>query len=181
MAIFIKKICFRIQHLVESGIVEHKFGEHLPDTEICPLNLGNTERQLRNTDLLLTYLIVAGGLGVAITVFILELLLRRFWKKPRWNQRAARVNINKLTAVPTPLYENNNNYHAFEYIKKITPPPPPYHSLFHPPFNFNHTNYQKKNINGRDYWVVNNKHGGKDLIPHRTPSALLFQWSHRNF
>lgn len=171
-------LCFRIQHLVESGIVEHKFEEELPDTEICPLNLGNTERQLRNTDLLLTYIIVAGGLGVAIVVFILELLLRRFWKKARWNQRGARTNNNKLTG-PAPLYENNNNnYNNFEFIKKITPPPPPYHSLFHPPFNYSNANYQKKNINGRDYWVINKKHGGKELIPHRTPSALLFQWSH---
>nr|QUP79602.1 ionotropic receptor 15 [Monochamus saltuarius] len=162
-----------IQHLVESGIIEHKFVENLPDTEICPLNLGNTERQLRNTDLMLTYLIVAGGLTVAIVVFIIELLIRRSWKKHRRNFRGL-PGISSHTSA-TPLFENNNNYHNFEYIKKITPPPPSYNSLFHPPFNYN--NCQKKNINGREYWIVNNGHGGKELIPHRTPSALLFQWS----
>ncbi|VEN46806.1 unnamed protein product [Callosobruchus maculatus] len=58
-----------IQHLVESGIIGYKLNENLPEAEVCPLNLGNTERKLRNTDLLLTYLIVGGGLAVAFAVF----------------------------------------------------------------------------------------------------------------
>ncbi|KAJ8909466.1 hypothetical protein NQ315_011235 [Exocentrus adspersus] len=171
-----------IQHLVESGIIEYKLQEHLPDTEICPLNLGNTERKLRNTDLLLTYLIVAGGLGVAIAVFGLELSARKWLRKPskKVQRRVVRMNSTKNNKLTTTLFHNNNNnnnYENFEFVKKFTPPPPSYQSLFYPPFKYSNGNYQKKNINGRDYWVVNNKEGARELIPLRTPSALLFQWS----
>ncbi|KAJ8950665.1 hypothetical protein NQ314_007795 [Rhamnusium bicolor] len=169
----------RIQHLVESGIIQFKLRENLPDTEICPLNLGNTERRLRNTDLLLTYLIVAGGLVVAALIFVIEMLIKLSWKKSKKN-RKARQNIQN-NGKPFGYYNNNSNYNNnninFEHVKKTTPPPPSYHTLFHPPFTFSNGNGQKKNINGRDYWVINTKGGVTELIPLRTPSALLFQYS----
>lgn len=47
--------------------------------------------------------------------------------------------------------------------------PPPYHTLFNPEHR------QHKIINGRDYWVIKSKQGEINLVPMRTPSALLFQ------
>lgn len=52
-------------HLVESGIVKFMLLEGLPNAEICPLDLGSTERQLRNSDLAMTYRIMSAGYGIA--------------------------------------------------------------------------------------------------------------------
>lgn len=46
--------------------------ENLPNTEICPQNLGGTERQLRNADLTMTYWIMAAGFATSVVVFFTE-------------------------------------------------------------------------------------------------------------
>lgn len=63
---------FRLLHLVESGIVKYMLSENLPNTEICPQNLGGTERQLRNADLTMTYWIIAAGFCTSMVVFFTE-------------------------------------------------------------------------------------------------------------
>nr|CAH7737197.1 unnamed protein product [Callosobruchus chinensis] len=156
-----------IQHLVESGIIGYKLNENLPEAEVCPLNLGNTERKLRNTDLLLTYLIVGGGLTVAFAVFLVEMTIRLYentkrkkFKKPRDNR-------------PQPLFYKNGDRNF-----PLITPPPSYHSLFKPPFAYNAKQGRRKQINGREYWVLTAKNGAtSQLVPLRTPSALLFQYS----
>ncbi|KAJ4452231.1 hypothetical protein ANN_03749 [Periplaneta americana] len=64
------KITF--QALVETGIVKHLLRKGLPPTEICPLNLRSTERQLRNGDLFTTYMVVVVGFASAIAAFVGE-------------------------------------------------------------------------------------------------------------
>ncbi|XP_017777071.1 PREDICTED: glutamate receptor ionotropic, delta-1 [Nicrophorus vespilloides] len=186
-----------IQHLVESGIIKYKLREDLPNTAICPLDLGSNERQLRNADLLMTYVIVGAGFIVSLTVFLIELAVAHF------KSNELKVRTPKLQNLFTESNNNNNNNKpkrnrkaGFEFANfednnhvngklwhemdgAVHPPPPPYHALFHPPFA-NSPNGIKKNINGRDYWVVKSVYGDTKLIPVRTPSALLFQHSQSN-
>lgn len=140
-----------LEHLVESGIVKHKMRDGLPDTQICPLNLGSKERQLRITDLLLTYYIVAGGFILSGVVFVSEIILKHA-KKLKPQNRLERVGKDGVL---------------------FPPAPPPYHTLFGAP-----EKSKKKKINGRDYWVMHSDSGESNLVPIRTPSALLFQYTH---
>lgn len=66
-------------------------------------------------------------------------------------------------------------------------PPPPYASLFSRTRNQfmeqssqDNLSLPKKNINGRDYLIVKGSNGESRLIPIRTPSAALFQYSYTN-
>lgn len=68
----------RLLHLVESGIVKYMLWENLPKAEICPQNLGGTERQLRNGDLLMTYQIMMAGFGTGVVVFFTEVQIDIF-------------------------------------------------------------------------------------------------------
>lgn len=70
-------ICCRMMSYMESGIVKHLQTKDLPEAVICPLNLGNKERQLRNSDLYTTYAVVVCGFSMAAAVFTVELLSRR--------------------------------------------------------------------------------------------------------
>jgi hypothetical protein len=58
--------------LVETGVVKHLLKQGQPPTEICPLNLRSTERQLRNIDLFATYMVVVIGFFSAIVAFVGE-------------------------------------------------------------------------------------------------------------
>ncbi|XP_072376313.1 glutamate receptor ionotropic, delta-2 [Diabrotica undecimpunctata] len=158
-----------IQRLVEGGIVEFKLRENLPDAEICPLNLGSTERKLRNTDLLLTYYIVCGGLAVATCVFLMEILWRKWVKQ--YQLRKQHVHTRNWFEV------HNNMKKPKNFFSENITPPPSYQTLFKPPFSFAEEGGYKKQINGRDYWIVDKKNGFRQMIPLRTPSALLFQFS----
>lgn len=62
----------RLLHLVESGLVKFMLLEGLPNTEICPLDLGSTERQLRNSDLSMTYWIMFSGYCAAGVICFTE-------------------------------------------------------------------------------------------------------------
>lgn len=181
-----------IQHLFESGIVKYKMREDLPNTEICPMNLGSKERQLRNSDLLMTYVLVGAGFGVAAVVFIIEQLLRftgahkstHASNAPKMNNFFSEKSIlrsNKRDGkFKFATFTDNNNVKGTLWHEMNTgsqaPAPPPYHALFQPPFP-NSPNGAKKNINGRDYWIVKSVYGETKLIPVRTPSALLFQYN----
>jgi hypothetical protein len=64
---------------VETGIVKHLLKQGMPPTEICPLNLHSTERQLRNTDLFATYMVVVIGFISAVTAFVGEVSTQSCW------------------------------------------------------------------------------------------------------
>lgn len=162
----------------------------LPDTSICPLNLGSKERRLKNADLFLTYVIVAAGFSISLTVFVIEYLYHK-WNSMRVENR--RVKLTKLFDRVMPIkrianddfHNNNNNSISSGFIdfqrKKGTAerqllPPPPYHALFRPPFAYS-PNGKKQYINGREYWVVESKDGDTTLVPVRQPSALLFHYT----
>lgn len=152
--------------MVESGIIQYKMRENLPDAEICPLNLKSTERKLKNSDLLLTYEIVATGLAIATCVFLIEVLWRLSHKRCKQRIRGNPLFVQQF---------GNKNNSKFD-VASITPPPS-YHALFKPPFTYGPEQGVKKQINGREYWVINKNDGFNQLIPLRTPSALLFQYS----
>lgn len=61
--------------MVEGGLIKFKLLENLPKAEICPQNLGGTERQLKNRDLVMTYLVMVAGFATAIVVFVSEVSL----------------------------------------------------------------------------------------------------------
>ena len=61
-------------YLVEAGMVKYMLMEGLPNTQICPQNLGSTERQLRNADLMMTYYVMITGFCTASVVFITEVI-----------------------------------------------------------------------------------------------------------
>lgn len=67
----------RLLHLVESGIVKFLLLDRLPNAEICPQDLGGTERQLRNSDLTMTYWIMLAGFSTAVVVFFTEVKIEK--------------------------------------------------------------------------------------------------------
>jgi len=73
----------RFLSLVETGVVKHLLKQGSPPTEICPLDLRSTERQLRNIDLFATYMVVVIGFFSAIVAFVGEVSTqssaRRIW------------------------------------------------------------------------------------------------------
>lgn len=73
---FFQYIFFRhsLLALVETGIVKFMLSENLTSAEICPQNLGGTERQLRNSDLSMTYWIMLAGFCTAAVIFFTEVL-----------------------------------------------------------------------------------------------------------
>ncbi|XP_050297633.1 glutamate receptor ionotropic, kainate 1 [Anthonomus grandis grandis] len=155
-----------IQHLSESGITEFKQREFLPDTTICPLNLGSKERKLRNSDLMMTYMIVGGGLIISTIIFAIELLIV-YVKRDNCCQ--------KQHGRSTQLFSKSYKvqYHGQPFVT----PPPSYHTLFSKPPIAPGSECKKEVINGRQYWVINDKNGLTSLIPQRAPSALLFQYT----
>lgn len=63
---------FSFVSIVQAGIIDHLTHKDLPSTKICPLDLQSKDRQLRNSDLVMTYLIMVTGLCAAAAVFIGE-------------------------------------------------------------------------------------------------------------
>lgn len=151
----------------------------LPDTKICPLNLGSKERRLKNADLFMTYVIVGAGFVISLTVFLIEYVYCK------WHSIKAGKRKKKLTRLfdkvrPTKRFSDDdfhkNNNNNFAHNERDLLPPPPYHALFQPPFPYS-PNGKKKYINGREYWVIESKAGDITLIPVRQPSALLFHYT----
>ncbi|KAF5296312.1 hypothetical protein FQA39_LY12529 [Lamprigera yunnana] len=75
-----------LQHLVEGGVIKEKLRDDLPKASICPLNLKSIERQLRNTDFLLTYYVISTGYAFSLLSFILEFLFGLICKAQLYNR-----------------------------------------------------------------------------------------------
>ncbi|XP_033336449.2 ionotropic receptor 76b [Megalopta genalis] len=162
-----------LMRLVESGIVQQTQEKDLPLAEICPVDLRSTERQLRNADLLLTYKVVIAGYTIAAILFVTEivyaLLVGWLKRKKRKKQRNP-----LLTAAIT----TNPSVKDFAPPKRV-------HFLHDNPkpqtLNGNSQNIlmqgKQQLINGRNYYVVADRERDRKLIPIRTPSAFLFQYS----
>ncbi|KAH8307426.1 hypothetical protein KR044_011719 [Drosophila immigrans] len=194
-------------NLVESGIIKHLSATELPSAEICPQDLGSTERQLRNGDLMMTYYIMLTGFATALVVFTTELLFRYLngrheanqWarhgvgrttngqsvKPSRWLRGLRRLNSGDKQLLGTSTHGQN-----------VTPPPP-YQSIFSQ--NAGQQRWRRgldanghglilggeqnaagvrRLINGRDYIVFRNSNGQSQLVPVRSPSAALFQYTY---
>lgn len=59
-------------YILQGGIIDFLKTKDLPSTKICPLDLQSKDRQLRNSDLMMTYMIMVTGLAAAIAIFIGE-------------------------------------------------------------------------------------------------------------
>jgi glutamate receptor, ionotropic, invertebrate len=187
--------CSRLLNLVESGIIKYKLKEGLPNAEICPQNLVGTDRQLQNKDLATTYLVMLTGFCTSSVVFVTEVfknslsylhgssfnmfhsqLIFRYL-----NQRNKQKN--KIADSQNPRLANSHGQSMKMMLNKQVSPPPPYTTLYN---RFNETKPTKNAykdgvrqvINGRDYMVVKEMDGSSKLIPMRTPSAALFQYSY---
>lgn len=186
-----------IGSLVESGIVKFKLRERLPDTEICPLDLKSSERQLRNADLFMTYVIVGAGFIVAAVCFAVEMGMHylggkditaehqhKELVKPPGLRSSKHIKEKQLFVVRQKKFVDDDmlgdgkktRVKFLKDMEDMFPPPPPYHALFNPPFAHS-PNGRKMQINGREYWVVSSVYGDTRYIPVRTPSALLFQYT----
>lgn len=182
--IFPNEIIFSLQHLVQSGVLNHMNERGLPDTKICPLNLGSKERRLKNADLFMTYVIVGAGFVISLTVFLIEYAYNR-WHSVKANKKKVKVKrlfdrvlpIKPIKKDDADFLHNNNNFAQYNTKNdRELLPPPPYHVLFRPPFAYS-PNGKKKLINGREYWVVESNSGDTTLVPVRQPSALLFHYT----
>ncbi|XP_033149329.1 LOW QUALITY PROTEIN: glutamate receptor ionotropic, kainate 2 [Drosophila busckii] len=191
-------------NLVESGIIKHLSARQLPSADICPQDLGGTERQLRNGDLMMTYYIMLAGFATAFVVFTTELLFRyingrheankwsrhgigratngRSFKPSRWLRALGHIKGGEGQLLGTSTHANH-----------VTPPPP-YQSIFNQGGG-EHLQRWRRNpglvlpdekngagvrrlINGRDYMVFRNADGHSQLVPIRSPSAALFQFTY---
>lgn len=174
----------RLLNLVEYGIVKFLLNKKLPNVEICPQNLGSTERQLRVGDLAMTYYIMIAGFATGIVIFFTEIIFKY-------------INM-KCCKNPQTIGHTLNG--PIENIKNVMPfgtnnftPPPPYTSIFNGygrklgtmgNIKKNQENSEikgvRKIINGRDYMVYTGENGFNKLIPIRAPSATLFQYTYTN-
>lgn len=170
--------------------MKHLASENVPNAEICPLNLGGTERQLRITDLMMTFYIMIVGFATSIVVFSTELFFKilnaKKIKQDEWqfNPTLKRNKTYDWNNMRDKMKNNFGNYNLT--------PPPPYASIYNGSntssnnvttlsnqANFsNQLHGVKRLINGRDYLVFKNKNGESQLIPVRAPSATLFQYSY---
>lgn len=158
----------------------------LPLAEVCPVDLRSTERQLTNSDLSLTYKVVVAGYIIATTVFILEVTYRltiNSYKRKRktgklaWTLRSVSKQNSKDSVIPKLVYITKNHMLAKRNTERISvkrggnPQSLQQNNasgLFKP---------RKHCVNGRDYYVVIDNSGDQRLIPIRTPSAFLFQYT----
>lgn len=114
----------------------------------------------------MTYIIVGVGFILATIIFIVEVFMNHYGSKK-----------DKRTFLEKQKEKFNNNYEGYgRYNNFMSQPPPPYSSLFRPPF-YNNSDRVKKLINGREYWVIKSKLGETTLIPLRSPSAFIYQYT----
>lgn len=160
-------INYRLMRLVETGIIQHKQDEDLPLAEICPVDLRSTERQLRNTDLLLTYKVIIAGYAIATIIFLFEVIFAFMlaWGKNR--KRDTRKSEKKPQNLPV---KNSSTQGQVNLLKGSSP------TIDRSTEN---TLIQRRQqfINGRNYYEVTNRDGDRRFIPIRTPSAFLFQYT----
>ncbi|XP_062134409.1 ionotropic receptor 93a [Drosophila sulfurigaster albostrigata] len=197
-------------NLVESGIIKHLSARELPSAEICPQDLGSTERQLRNGDLMMTYYIMLTGFATALAVFTTELLFRYIngrREANQWARHGVGRTTNGQSIMPSRWLRGLRRLNSGEgqllgtstHGQNVTPPPP-YQSIFshgggggaeqrwRRAFDANghglilggeqNAPGVRRLINGRDYIVFRNSNGQSQLIPVRSPSAALFQYTY---
>lgn len=159
---------FRMRKLIEGGLVKYLKSKDLPEATICPLNLGSKERNLRLMDLSVTYSIVLGGLVMAIAILIGEIMYVRYYNKTKTQEDVAKIPQDKNVSKPQPLRGNWTTDRESSRKKdddvptiKLSPVSP--------------MNAKIKNVNGREYYVVEVDKNNVRLIPIRSPSAIMFQ------
>ncbi|XP_064544875.1 glutamate receptor 2 [Drosophila montana] len=197
-------------NLVESGIIKHLSARELPSAEICPQDLGSTERQLRNGDLMMTYYIMLTGFATSMAVFTTELLFRYIngrHEANKWARHGIGRTPNGQSVKPSRWLRGLRRLHSGDkqllgtstHAQNVTPPPP-YQSIFN--HGGEHLNGGQQRwrqagkehglilggnhnvagvrrlINGRDYMVFRNPNGTSQLVPVRSPSAALFQYTY---
>lgn len=69
----------------------------------------------------------------------------------------------------TPIYKGHLESNVLNFNKT---PPPAYHTLFS-----KQNGGKRKIVNGREYWITDERQNGPKLIPARAPSAMLFQYT----
>ncbi|XP_053988095.1 glutamate receptor ionotropic, delta-2 isoform X2 [Hylaeus volcanicus] len=156
--------------LVETGIIQHRQEEDLPLAEICPVDLRSTERQLRNTDLLLTYKVVVAGYAIASIIFLFEIIFAFIWSRIKYSKQRDTRNSLALRVKSDHSKKNSSRQKRITFLKGNTP------DIYQPPENILMQRKQEL-INGRNYYVVTDSAGDRRLIPIRTPSAILFQYA----
>lgn len=168
--------------LVESGIIIREKLKDLPLAQTCPLDLRSTERQLSLSDLSLTFKVMGAGYIIATVIFILEWMIKwtmNFYKRRKktgrwcdctlcckWKRRSNESVIPQLVyTTKNHLFDKRANLQKInsQLLYQNTPP--------------DSTPGKKHNINGRDYYIVMDRYGDQRLIPIRTPSAFLFQYT----
>ncbi|EDW70384.1 glutamate receptor ionotropic, delta-1 [Drosophila virilis] len=197
-------------NLVESGIIKHLSARELPSAEICPQDLGSTERQLRNGDLMMTYYIMLTGFATSLVVFTTELLFRYIngrHEANKWARHGIGRTPNGQSVRPSRWLRGLRRLHSGDkqllgsstHAQNVTPPPP-YQSIFNHGGEHLHGGQQRwrqagrehglilgghhngagvrRLINGRDYMVFRNPNGTSQLVPVRSPSAALFQYTY---
>ncbi|XP_017788007.1 PREDICTED: glutamate receptor ionotropic, delta-2 [Habropoda laboriosa] len=163
-----KHINEMLLRLVETGIVQHRKEEDLPLAEICPVDLRSSERQLRNTDLLLTYKVVVAGYTIAAIIFLFEIIYAFISYRIKNSKRETRTTSKEKLEVSSLNNISNQNYMS---VLKRSPP-----AIYQDPGNVLMQRKQQL-VNGRNYYVVTDRGGDQRLIPIRTPSAFLFQYA----
>ncbi|XP_023173114.1 glutamate receptor ionotropic, delta-1-like [Drosophila hydei] len=193
-------------NLVESGIIKHLSARELPSAEICPQDLGSTERQLRNGDLMMTYYIMLAGFATSLAVFSTELLFRYLnarHEANKWARHGVGRSPNGQSVKPSRWLRGLRRLHSGDkqllgsstHAQNITPPPP-YQSIFNHGGELQQQRWHqagkahglvlggnqnggvRRLINGRDYIVFRNANGQSQLVPVRSPSAALFQYTY---
>ncbi|XP_067215019.1 glutamate receptor ionotropic, kainate 2 isoform X2 [Linepithema humile] len=176
-----KPINRALMALVETGIIKREKLMDLPRAEVCPLDLRSTERQLSFNDLSLTFKVVVAGYAIATLVFFGEIMIRstvNFYKRRKdtgkWCDSTLcckRKRRTKESVTPQLVFTKNPLFNKQTNLQK-TSPRALYQNI---PYGF--TQGKKHCINGRDYYVVMDRYGDPRLIPIRTPSAFLFQYT----
>lgn len=59
----------RLTQIFQAGILDFLKRSDLPSTKICPLDLQSKDRKLRNSDLIMTYMVMVAGSATAVAVF----------------------------------------------------------------------------------------------------------------
>ncbi|KAL6257038.1 hypothetical protein P5V15_011973 [Pogonomyrmex californicus] len=173
-----KPINKELMALLEAGIVKREKLKNLPLAQMCPLDLRSSERRLSFSNLSLTFEVIVGGYTIAIMVFILEITIRHMansykrrkktgrWSCCKWKRRS------KESVIPQLVYTKSHPLNKQANLQKINLQSPYPRNVL-----YDIAQRKKHCINGRDYYVVMDRYGDQRLIPIRTPSAFLFQYT----
>ncbi|KAG5321329.1 GRIK2 protein, partial [Acromyrmex heyeri] len=162
--------------LMASGLMTREKLKNLPIAQVCPLDLRSSERRLSIADLSLTFKVVLAGYMIAMIIFVLEILInwlvksyKRRKKIGRWTDRTFSCKWKRKSndsLIPQLVYITKNQLFDKRNIQ------PPFSNI-----SYDIVQGKKYCINGRDYYIVFDRYGDRRLIPIRTPSAFLFQYT----